>query len=309
MEKSCCTPVRKHKSDLEPQRFEKTEEKKSDVKHRFQKIAGGTAYLGTNSKVGYPADFETPQLQKDVSPFMIDQCAVSNRNFKTFVEEAGYITEAERFGWSFVFHLFLSENDKSRVIQVVESTPWWCVVEGASWKHPMGPDSSIEGKMDHPVVHVSWNDALAYCDWSGTRLPTELEWEHAARGGTVDTIHPWGDEFLIDGEHQCNIWQGKFPVSNTGEDGYIDTAPVEAYKPNKYGLYNMIGNVWEWTGDHFCNESKGLNVKEAPGFMALKGGSYLCHDTYCNRYRIAARIGNTKDSSTGNMGFRVVKKD
>ncbi|UCZ52487.1 formylglycine-generating enzyme family protein [Bacillus shivajii] len=309
MEKCCCTPMRKKNSDKEElYQFDNKLAKNNHPEVRFREIPGGIAYLGTNTIVGYEADIETPQYKKAIASYLIDQYAVTNRDFKRFIDDTGYKTDAERFGWSFVFHLFISEKDKHNVLQVVENTPWWCVVEGATWKHPMGPDSSIEEMMDHPVVHVSLNDANAYCEWAGTRLPTELEWEHAARGGTIDTIHPWGDELMIDGEHQCNTWQGKFPLTNTEEDGYLATASVDSYKPNAYGLYNMIGNVWEWCSDSFCSEIKGYSKQEDPGFKVLKGGSYLCHHSYCNRYRIAARIGNTKDSSTGNIGFRVIKR-
>lgn len=307
MKKGCCTPGRGQQRTPETNRvhIQKTKQKHTEV--RFNNIPGGTAYLGTNTTAGYKADYETPQLKKEVSPYQIDQYAVTNWDFQRFIDQTGYITDGEKFGWSFVFHLFLSDEAKREMKQVVDNTPWWCVVEGASWKHPFGPGSGIEGIMDHPVVHVSWNDASAYCKWTGTRLPSELEWEHAARGGTIDKIHPWGNELIVDGEYQCNTWQGKFPVTNTGEDGYEGTAPVNSFHPNQYGLYNMIGNVWEWCDDSFFNKSKGLEKEYDPNFAVLKGGSYLCHHTYCNRYRIAARIGNSKDTSTGNIGFRVVK--
>ena len=157
----------------------------------------------------------------------------------------------------------------------MQSAPWWIKVDGAAWDHPFGPDSSLEGLEDHPVVHVSYNDATAYCAWRGGRVPTEAEWERAARGGVEDQRFPWGDELLVDGKHRCNIWQGRFPAHNTGEDGYTGTAPVATYEPNAYGLYQMIGNVWEWTSSPF--------MPHAP-LMASKGGSFLCHKVRPGRW-------------------------
>ena len=161
--------------------------------------------------------------------------------------------------------------------------------------------------MDHPVVHVSWNDAKAFCNWAGKRLPTEKEWEFAARGGLEQKKYVWGDELHPNGKHYCNIWQGAFPNTNTMEDGYLGTAPVDSFPPNGYGLHNMAGNVWEWCANWFdqsMNLSSRVDLK-AP--KAMRGGSYLCHHSYCNRYRVAARSSNTMDSSTGNLGFRCVR--
>jgi formylglycine-generating enzyme required for sulfatase activity len=153
------------------------------------------------------------------------------------------------------------------------------------------------------VVHVSWNDAIAYCAWSGARLPTEAEWEYAARGGLVQARYPWGDELTPHGRHRCNIWQGRFPELNTAEDGYLGTAPVKSFPPNGFGLYEVAGNVWEWTADRF--DEPGAE----PGAQVIRGGSYLCHASYCNRYRVSARTGNTPDSSAGNTGFRLAADD
>ena len=274
-------------------------------------LPGGEFVMGTDSREGFPADGEGPERPVRVDPFYIAPYAVTNTQFQQFVEETGYVTEAEQFGWTYVFHLFVSEEMKREVANVPQATPWWYVVNGAYWAKPEGRDSDIRGRMDHPVVHVSWNDAEAYCKWSGQRLPTEAEWEYAARGGLERKTYPWGDLLKPDGEHRCNIWQGKFPVKNNASDGYEGTAPVDAYKPNGYGLYNMAGNVWEWCADWFTPAYHQTTLSENPRFeqptgrRSMRGGSYLCHRSYCNRYRVAARSSNTPDSSTGNAGFRV----
>ncbi|MGM9922102.1 MAG: formylglycine-generating enzyme family protein [Bhargavaea sp.] len=281
-------------------------------KEKMVYIPGGSFLMGTDDKEGFPADGEGPIRKVTVNPFYMDPYAVTNKEFKAFTDETGYITDAEKFGNSFVFYQFLSKKTASMVTQQVQQTPWWMVVEGASWKNPEGPDSKIDNRMDHPVIHVSWNDAQAYCTWAGKRLPTEAEWEFAARGGLEQKKYPWGDELTPGGIHQCNIWQGRFPSLNTKEDGYAGTAPVHSFPPNGYGLYNVAGNVWEWCSDWFStnihqrggrNNPKGAKVGTA---KVMRGGSYLCHRSYCNRYRVAARTANTPDSSTGNIGFRCV---
>lgn len=273
-------------------------------------VEGGEFLMGTEDGEGFPADGEGPVRKVHVDPFYIDKYAVTNEEFARFVKETGYVTEAERFGWSFVFHLFVPERIAARVTQVPVETPWWWPVRGANWRHPEGPYTSIRNRWDHPVVHISWNDAVAYCQWAGKRLPTEAEWEFAARGGLEQAKYPWGDEFMPGGEFYCNTWQGRFPDFNTGEDGYIGTAPVDAFKPNGFGLYNVAGNVWEWCSDWFSAtyhvNGPRVNPTGPPSgtTKVMRGGSYLCHKSYCNRYRVAARTSNTPDSSTGNMGFR-----
>lgn len=263
------------------------------------RLAGGSFAMGTDDREGFPADGEGPVREVRVRPFSIDRHAVSNADFAHFVTATGHVTEAEASGWSFVFAAFLPASLRRSAARV-DSAPWWTATMGANWRAPEGPASSIADRMDHPVVHVSWDDAAAYASWAGKRLPTEVEWEYAARGGLHGQRYPWGDELVPDGQHRCNIWQGRFPTKNTADDGYVGTAPVTAFPENGYGLYNMSGNVWEWCNDPWS---------PAQTDRAIRGGSYLCHESYCNRYRVAARSHNTPDSSSGHLGFRCARGD
>lgn len=262
-------------------------------------LEGGSFLMGSEEPGGFPEDGEGPVREVVVEPFRIAPYAVTNDEFAAFVEAAGHRTTAERFGWSFVFAGLLPEGFAPT--RAVAQAPWWRQVEGAYWRQPEGPGSSVEARGDHPVVHVSWTDARAYCRWAGLRLPTEVEWEYAARGGLEQRRYPWGDELTPGGEHRCNIWQGSFPEHNTCDDGHYGTAPVDSFGPNGFGLFNTSGNAWEWCADWF-------DPAASPGQgrgKVIRGGSYLCHESYCNRYRVAARSRNTPDSSTGHMGFRV----
>ncbi len=278
---------------------------------RLVRLEGGTFLMGTDDGDGFPADGEGPARRVRVDPFEIDPLCVSNARFARFVAETGHVTEAERYGWSFVVAILLPDGFPDT--RAVQQAPWWRQVMGASWRHPEGPQSDLAERADHPVVHVSWNDAAAYCAWAGLRLPTEAEWEYAARGGLEGRRLPWGDELTPEGRWRSNIWQGTFPAHNTAEDGYVGTAPVDAFPPNGFGLHNVSGNVWEWCADWFHptfhRTAPAENPTGPPAGQArvIRGGSYLCHDSYCNRYRVAARSSNTPDSSTGNMGFRCAR--
>ena len=266
--------------------------------------------MGSEDADAQPDDGEGPVREVTVDPFRIDATTVTNRRFAEFANATGYRTEAEAFGWSYVFRGLLPKSKQRTFARDVKVVPWWTAVEGAYWAKPEGAGSNLKGRLHHPVVHVSWNDAHAYCQWARKRLPTEAEWEYASRGGLAGKRLPWGDELTPGGRHRCNIWQGAFPDINTGDDGYLGTAPAESFRPNGFGLYNMAGNVWEWCADWFSPDwHLGHSTDNPTGppegdQKVLKGGSYLCHDSYCNRYRVAARYANTLDSATGNAGFR-----
>jgi sulfatase modifying factor 1 len=314
MSSACCAASRPESAKPKSKRVPITRKKKKRVGKTSVSnsvLLPGSAFLmGTEDDVGFPEDGEGPIREVSVGPFQIDTTAVTNAQFSRFTKETGYKTEAELFGWSFVFHSFVPEETAMQVERTVAITPWWWPVDGAYWAKPEGPESSLSRRWDHPVVHISWNDATAYCEWSGKRLPTEAEWEYAARGGTEGARYPWGDELTPGKEHLCNIWQGTFPDSNSEEDGYGGTSPVKSFPPNRYGLYNVSGNVWEWCADWFSPDYHSTSAADNPTgpssgeTRSMRGGSYLCHESYCNRYRVAARSANTPDSSTGNLGFR-----
>jgi len=281
------------------------------VARRWSPAIGGSFAMGSDS-TRFPDDGEGPVRRVTVGRFEISCHAVSNLQFGDFVRATGYTTDAERYGWSFVFAGLLTDEVKLHTGSRSAETPWWIPVLHAYWAQPEGPHSSALDRLGHPVVHISWNDAQAYCEWSGTCLPTEAQWEFAARGGLDQASYPWGNELTPAGTHRCNIWQGHFPDLNTADDGYAGTAPVHAFEPNAYGLHNMAGNVWEWCEDYFSPRYRDLTgeidplQEQSTPYRSLRGGSFLCHASYCDRYRVAARSSNTPDSSTSNIGFRVV---
>ncbi|QFZ91195.2 formylglycine-generating enzyme family protein [Synechococcus elongatus] len=286
-------------------------------------ISGGTFRLGA------AAQLPEEQAVDDVclSTFCIDRHEVTNDQFLAFVSATGYVTVAERPLPSDQFpELSPAERAPGSVVfqapeanQAVPELSWWHWVPGANWRHPTGPNSDLVGKGDHPVVHVSFEDAQAYADWAGKTLPTEAQWEFAARGGLKDQIFSWGNTYS---PRKANTWQGHFPTDNSGADGYLGTAPVESFPPNGYGLYDMTGNVWEWTKDWYqvghpqkahqhnpwvSQVQDSLDPRD-PGIAkhVIKGGSFLCAQNYCSRYRPAAREAQSPDTGTSHIGFRLV---
>jgi len=274
-------------------------------------IPAGTFTMGTDDPNGYPADGEGPPHEVVLAAYEIGAHAVTNDQFGAFADATGYRTSAEQFGASFVFGGLLPDDFPPT--RAVAASPWWREVEGADWRHPEGPHSHTDDRGDHPAVHISWLDAVAFCGWSGTRLPTEAEWERAARGGLSSSHFPWGDDLEPGGEHRMNVFQGEFPARDTGDDGWLGTCPVGTYPPNAFGLYEMTGNVWEWCSDWFATDTYRSTPRESPtgpssgSAHVMRGGSYLCHESYCWRYRVDARSANTPDSSTANLGFRVAR--
>ena len=288
--------------------------------HRIEQasIPAGRFAMGDAHGDGSRADGEDPVHAVRLDGFVIDTTTVTVADYRRFVADTGYVTDAERYGTSAVFHLAVAADPVD--VLGPAAVPWWLTVAGADWRHPEGPLSNTDGRDDHPVVHASWHDAQAYCAWAGRRLPTEAEWEYAARGGLHGRRFPWGDDVLdAAGTWSCNIWQGTFPTVNTTADGWLTTAPVHSYRPNGYGLWQCVGNVWEWCADRFDSNTytrraaQGVAMNpyvlpESADPRIMRGGSFLCHDSYCNRYRNAARSSNTPDSSTANIGFRTVAR-
>jgi len=300
----------------------------------MRRIEGGEFTMG--SLAFYPE--EAPLARVRVDSFWIDETPVTNREFAEFVAATGHVTQAEippdpkdypgmlpgmdRAG-SLVFR-------KSAVpIGTGDPSRWWGFSFGADWRHPTGPDSGLDGLEDHPVVHVAWGDAAAYAKWAGKDLPTEAEWEFAARGGLEGKEYAWGDELAPGGAMLANYWQGLFPFANTLEDGWERTSPVRTYPANGHGLFDMIGNVWEWTRDWWQDNRpkaagccavanpRGGTLRQSLdptqpeiriGRKVMKGGSHLCAANYCQRYRPAARHAETVDTSTGHIGFRCVRR-
>ena len=302
-------------------------------------IPGGTFLMGGDSIWGRRDEFPVHRVR--VSDFYMDKHEVTNAQFRAFVEATGYVTTAERKpDWeelkkelppgtpkppdSVLIPASLVFTPPEKAVSLDNALVWWSWVAGADWKHPEGPGSSIEGKDDYPVTHVSWDDAMAYCQWAGRRLPTEAEWEYAARGGQLNTIYPWGNEPIDQGRPKANSWQGHFPNENTGQDNFLRAAKVMSYPPNGYGLFDMGGNVWEWCLDWYRADyyaqlaAKGLVVDpqgpdesfdpESPYVpkRVTRGGSFLCTDQYCSGFRVSARMKTSPDTSLEHTGFRTV---
>ncbi|KAL4226820.1 Formylglycine-proteinrating enzyme [Mactra antiquata] len=272
-------------------------------------IPAGKFIMGTNKPV-FIADGEGPARKTTLHAFYLDKYEVSNSEFELFVNSTGYKTEAESFGNSFVMEMYVDEKNLEKITQAVAAAPWWVPVDGSDWRHPEGPGSDIKNRMNHPVLHVSWNDAVQFCKWAGKRLPTEAEWEYACKGGLEGRLFAWGNAETPKSQHWMNIWHGEFPKENTEDDGFKGTAPITEYpEQNKFGLKNMIGNVWEWTQDwweveHSTDPKTNPKGPSTGTDKVKKGGSFMCHKSYCYRYRCDARSQNTPDSSAHNLGFR-----
>jgi len=257
------------------------------------RIEGGEFLMGTDR--GMP--FEGPIHRVVLDSFWMDETEVTNAQFEKFIEATGHVTTAEELGDSGVFF---------------PGATAWDLVKGADWRHPEGPDTSIDERMDHPVYHVSWMDANAYCEWRGGRLPSEAEYEYAARGGLDDAAFAWGDDFNPKGEFRANTWQGYFPDHDEVKDGFPGVAPVKSFPANGYGLYDITGNVWEWTNDWFDAEYYRKSPTKNPrgpssGVQRVqRGGSWLCSVNFCQGYRVASRMQTEPDSGLNNLGFRCV---
>ncbi len=285
-------------------------------------VPGGSFLMGSN-------DFyreERPVRRESVGGFWVDSHPVTNAEFRRFVGATGYATASERppdpsmyrdADPSLLVHGSLVFRKPRRPVDLRDYRTWWEYVPGADWQHPEGPESTIDGRDDHPVVHVTYEDACAYAAWAGKELPIESEWEFAARGGLDGATYAWGEAFAPEGRAMANTWQGRFPWENLKLDGYEGTSPFDAFPPNGYGLYDMIGNVWEWTASSFTppraeNFKKSCCVPSEPGGhvarRVVKGGSHLCAPNYCLRYRPAARQGEAVDTSACHIGFRCVMR-
>jgi sulfatase modifying factor 1 len=303
-------------------------------------IPGGTFMMGADNNQA--SEDEYPKHKVTVDPFWMDEHEVTNAQFSNFVKATGYVTTAEQKpDWEELKKQLPPGTPKPDNSQLVAAslvfTPpteavdlnnyaqWWTWVAGASWKHPEGPQSDLKGRENYPVTHVSWDDAIAYCKWAGKRLPTEAEWEFAARGGLKNNIYPWGNEHINKGKPKANSWEGHFPNLNTAVDGFKNIAPVKSFPANGYQLYDMAGNIWEWCADWYRNDyyqtvdkPNGVNNPKGPSDSydpdepyakkkVARGGSFMCNDSYCSGYRVARRMKTSYDSGMSNMGFRAVR--
>jgi len=281
----------------------------------MQYIPPGSFFMGSDEKPPFPEDGENPAIRVTIpNGYWMDETEVTFKEFEAFMKaNPDYKTDAEKYGWSFVFDGFLTENEKRLFPQISAASPWWVQIPNATWNRTFDTINP-----DFPVTHVSWNDALTFCRWKGKRLPTEAEWERAARGGLENATYPWGNTFKEkDGAWPANIWTGaNWPIVNTLADGHLGPAPVKSFPPNQFGLYDMIGNVWEMVADEWSyNRSKAMTQEDAEKVQptkpakirAQKGGSFMCHHRYCFRYRNSARTRCEGDSTMSHMGFRCAK--
>jgi len=336
---TCCLPTGQNRFAAKPEGTELKSNYQIDEYGKMALIPGGTFTMGAR-ETKFARQDEFPNNEVRIDSFYMDIHPVTNAQFRTFVEATGYITIAEQpVDWEEIRQQLPSGTPKPHDSLLVPSSlvfrspgqrvslneyqSWWEWVAGANWKHPLGPNSSIEGKEDHPVVHISWYDAHAYAQWAGKRLPTEAEWEYAARGGYNDYIYPWGDEPV--NPQKANYWQGEFPYYDKGEDGFEGIAPVMSFPANRFGLFDMAGNIWQWTADWYHAEYYSMLAAEnisrnpagpdvsydpmEPGIpkRTIKGGSFLCNDSYCAGYRASARMKSSPDSGMLHLGFRLVK--
>jgi len=303
-------------------------------------VKAGNFQMGADNKQAYEDEY--PKHKVSVHGFWMDATEVTNAEFARFVKATGYVTTAERKpDWSelkkqlppgtakpadsLLIAASLVFDPPKQAVDLNDYTQWWAWKKGADWKHPHGPGSSIKGKENYPVVHISWFDAVAYCKWAGKRLPTEGEWEWAARGGLQNKLYPWGDEPIDNGKVKANTWQGHFPDRNTLKDKYYGLAPVGSFAPNGYGLYDMAGNAWEWCADYYNNSyyksvANGIVDPKGPSKSydpdepfakkrVIRGGSFLCNESYCTGYRVARRMKSTEDSGMEHLGFRCVQEN
>ncbi len=303
-------------------------------------IPAGEFSMGASDQEGRPDEY--PQHPVKISAFWMDKTEVTNASFAKFVKATGYITTAERKpDWeelksqlpegtpkppdSVLIAASLVFSAPKSVNNLNDASQWWVWKKGANWKHPDGPKSNLKEKDNYPVVHISWDDAQAYCKWAGKRLPTEAEWEYASRGGLKNAIYPWGNEDIEKGTPKANTWQGSFPVRNSNWDNYNQLAPVESFKANGYGLYDMAGNVWEWCSDwyrpDFYEKLKGTTtnplgpadsydpMEPSVPKKVVRGGSFMCNASYCKGYRVTSRMKTSKDTSLGHTGFRCVSSN
>ncbi len=304
------------------------------------RIPGGTYMMGAQGKLALPREY--PKHQVTVSGFWMDAHEVTNAQFKEFVDATGYVTIAEEdVDWeemkkqvpsgtpkphdSLLAAGSMAFNPPNHAVKLDDYTQWWAWRTGLNWRRPEGPGSSIEDRMNHPVVHVCYYDAVAYAKWEGKRLPTEAEWEWAARGGLTDKTYPWGDQHVDAGVVKANSWQGDFPHYNSKSDGFYTTAPVKTFQANGYGLYDMAGNVWEWCSDWYHADYYKMAYQMGPQTdpqgpdrffdpqdpyapkKSQRGGSFLCNDSYCASYRVSARMPGSLDTGMPHVGFRCVK--